>query len=82
MTSWNILKLHLYNNFKSVLSEYICTLSKLSNDTKITQNGVQMRKLWAKQNGAAVQCENFTLGAKPKFLQKNRSSFLQGFELI
>ena len=33
-----------------------------------------MRKLWVKQNGAAVQCKNFALGAKISHLVLSHSS--------
>ena len=50
------------------------TLFNLSNDTKITQNGVRKRKLWAKQNGVAVYCEK-------KFAQCENSYQCENFAL-
>ena len=76
MTSWSILKITLYLD---------STLSKLFNDTKITQNGVWMKKLWSKQNkspekrGAAKKknrrLQKFTTVRKFTRLQKFQQNF-------
>ena len=48
VTNWSILKiLPLSQSEKCSFLLYLySTLSKLSNDTKISQNGVWMKKLW------------------------------------
>ena len=61
MTCWRILKNKPLSKFqKCYFWIYLdSTLSKISNGTKITQNGVWMKKLWAKQNGGVAGCENW-----------------------
>ena len=61
VTSWRILKIKHSSQFqKCSFWLYLdSSLSNLSNETKITQNEVRMKKLWSKQNGAEVECENF-----------------------
>ena len=69
-TSWSILKITHFSKFqKCFFWPYLdSTLSQLSNEMKITKKGVQMKKLWLKQNWGKNQessrkfsqyCENF-----------------------